>query len=159
MLSHHFGILDNDPKGLTGTKFYAEFLYHDKKVRHEYFIGDVISNKSSYTNYLKELEHFKKLKLEEQKQRDELLNSQKEKLKEEKEKLIENKLDQLDPILIEFMNEALKDESKVQSYLNGNEKIINAMVGMVIKNAKSSGLKSFDPEIIKNYLIKRIKQL
>ena len=33
MLSHHFGILDNDPKGLTGTKFYAEFSYTDKKVR------------------------------------------------------------------------------------------------------------------------------
>mgnify|MGYP003621791952 CR=1 FL=1 len=55
------------------------------------------------------------------------------------------------------MNESLKDDAKVQSYLNGNEKIINAMVGIVIKNAKLSGLKSFDPEIIKTYLIKHIK--
>lgn len=154
MLSHHFGILDNDPKGLTGTKFYAEFLYGDKKARHEWFIGDVISNKGAYSDYLKELNHFNALKLEEQKQRDDLFNSQKSKLKEDKAKLVANQLNKIDPILTKIMDEALLDTAKVQAYKSGNEKIINALVGSVIKNAKSSGLKSFDPEIIKAYLIK-----
>lgn len=160
MLSHHFGILNNDPHGLIGgTKFYAEFLYDDKKVRHEYLITDVISNKGPYADYLKELSAFKELQLEEQKRRDALFDSQKAKLKENKEKSIANKLDTIDPILVKFMDESLLDTTKVQSYLSGNEKIINAMVGNVIKNAKSADLKSFDPEIIKAYLIKHIKGL
>lgn len=155
MLSHHFGILDNDPKGENnGTQFYAEFSYGDKKARHEWFIGEVINSKGAYSEYLKELNRFNDLKLEEQKRRDALFDSQKSKLKEDKAKLVADQLDKIDPILTKIMDEALLDKTKVQAYKSGNEKIINALVGIVIKNAKSSNLKSFDPEIIKAYLIK-----
>lgn len=148
------GILDNDPKGLTGrgTQYWFEVrvLENDKETidRHEYFLLDVLENKI-------DLAAIKSPYLERQRayDKDEENKSKALKVKEEAKRKDSVKSD---PELDLIMNSALEANPKaVEEFKSGKEKALNAIVGFVMKEIKAKNIQVVDPAFTVSTLLKQ----
>jgi len=125
------GTLDNDPKGESGrgTKFWMEIKVDGEVKRYEYFLKDLLDgtfNKAEILN------PFVKLLNEKQKE----IN---EKLEKDKKETLSKRADsvKVPNELGEIIRDVLNSSTKIiEQYKNGNDKVLNSLVGMVLSRAK-----------------------
>lgn len=141
-------IIDNDPKGeRNGTTYRITSEIRDKKFEINYSIVDEIAKAP---NFLKAME-VKAKYLEAVKQRSaEIDNRVKDAINKDLEKRLEKGLP--DEVAFIIGTVCGTNSDILQKYLTTkNEKLLNSLVGLCIKELKRTG-KSADAFLIKNYI-------
>lgn len=139
-----YKVIDNDPKGENGGTRYQYTITQNRKIVDEFelTIIDIINNTSNSQKVneylLANIQISKDIELE---------NKEKEKLlKSSKEDNLKDKLSTIDKKLINDIKKYCIDHHQdvIEKYKAGNEKIINSLVGKVLKNVTSA----IDPPIL-----------
>lgn len=129
------GIKDNDAKGLLGgTQYYLEEFFNGKSVnKYFYTTYDLVLN-TPHMQFLNKLQEDAKLKRKEGDTK--------------KQTQVGKTVQELSPKYKEIVDSVCKDNQKIyESFINGNEKSINALIGKSLKL-----MPLVDPASIKDYL-------
>lgn len=144
------GILDNDPKGLSGrgTQFWLEVTLSGETTRYEYFLLDVIEKKFDPSSVIavavKQMEADRKAQeAAEKAQKQETLQKREESITVSSE-------------LTEILSKVIaENERTVNEYKSGKEKAINSLVGMVIREVKARRIEVADGAFTITTLLKK----
>jgi Asp-tRNA(Asn)/Glu-tRNA(Gln) amidotransferase B subunit len=147
------GILDNDPKGLTGrgTLFYMTVSLGDKTVEyHEWGLLNELAGKFSPALISKTYRDLNRKADLEDSERE---AKQKQKAQEDRAAAVKD-----DPALLTLIDEATSSETKaIAEYLSGKEKALNAVVGKIIGLCKKQSIQA-DAFKITTLLKKRLHE-
>lgn len=143
------GIVDNDPKGGRGTRFWMTVTVGEKTDHYEYTLLDELEGKFNREAIIKPA-------------REEAARLRKElesKEAAEKKAALEQRQAavSIDPALDTIIDTVISNNSKVVSeYQSGKDKALNSLVGMVIKEVKQKNLPVVDAFTITTALKKKL---
>lgn len=142
-------IVEQDAKGEigSGTQYQLDITKGDELIEtHQYSIMDIVTGKFDseiikfkYTSLNNDIFESKTKEREQQ-------------IKAKKEEQMNSKMSSVDNMLIAVIDDVIaSNERLVDQYRNGNDKVLNALVGQTMKNYKG------DPAVIKQLLIDKVK--
>lgn len=133
-----FGVLDNDPKGLTGvgTIFYAKGLLNHEQIELTWSLIDEINNSLSFKDWCNfRNEYLQKC--------DQFFTEESDRIKDEKAQKLNERLNSVsvsDRVLEIIKTTIEQEQVLIQQYKEGKEKPFNSVVGKIIKQTKSEGI-------------------
>jgi hypothetical protein len=133
-----YGVLDNDPKGLTGcgTIYYAKGLLAHKEVDIQWSLLDGIDKTPAYQAW----DSFKTAYVN---KCHSILKEEKARLKAEKEQKLNDRLDNVsvsDKTLAIIKATIQHEVELVNQYKQGKDKALNSLIGRIIKQVKSENI-------------------